>query len=86
MSSYKENRSLEQRVVSIGAIRDEVEANPHLTESQVRAIEAATDDEIADSLRSNWRVAEDLFYAAHDQLQMAVVDDLTGRYEEKQGL
>ena len=86
MSSYQEPLPLEQRVVSIGAIRDEVYSNPHLTESQVKAIENATDGQIADALRANWRSVEDLFYSAHDLLQMHTIDDLTGAYEQEHGL
>lgn len=82
-----ENTPLEQKVVSIGAIRDEVEANPSLTESQAAAIEHATDEDIAEALRVNWKgLVEDLFFSAHDQLQMGAVDYLTGLYEERQGL
>lgn len=85
MSSYHEPLPLEQRVVSIGAIRDEVHSNPRLTETQVKAIENATDDQIADALRANWRSVEDLFYAAHDQLQVDVIQDLALDYEKKWG-
>ena len=86
MSSYHEPLPLEQRVVSIGAIRDEVDSNPSLTDEEVEAIRNATDEQIADALRANWRSVEDLFYAAHDQLQVDVIQDLTLDYEEKQGL
>lgn len=85
MSSYEESRPVEQRVVSIGAIRDEIHFNPNLTEEEVEAIENATDDQIADALRANWRSVEDLFYSAHDQLQTDVVQDLAIDYRKKQG-
>lgn len=81
-----ENTPLEQKVVSIEAIRNEVGDNPGLTESQAAAIEHATDEDIADALRASWRSVEDLFFSAHDLLQIHTIDHLTGRYEEKQGL
>lgn len=81
-----ENTPLEQRVVPIGAIRDEVEANPSLTESQVKAIEHATDEDIAEALSASWGSVEDLFYSAHDLLQIHTIDHLTGLYKEKKGL
>lgn len=89
MSSYEESRPLEQRVVSIEAIRQEIEDNPNLTEEEVEAIENATDDQIADALRANWHTVEDLFFQAHDTLQsMATAHlliDFKNDKKEKEG-
>lgn len=85
MSSYQESRPLEQRVVSIGAIRDEVVSNPSLTDEEVEAIQKATDDQIADALHANWRTVEDMFYTAHDILQADTIRTLTEEYQEGQG-
>lgn len=85
MSSYEESRPLEQRVVSIGAVRDEVVSNPSLTDEEVEAIRKATDDQIADALHANWRTVEDMFYAAHDTLQADTIRTLTEEYQEGQG-
>lgn len=80
------NTPIEQRVVSIGAIRDEVESNPSLTDAQVEAIKHSSNEDIADALAANWRSVEDLFFNAHDLLQMHTIDYLTGLYEERKGL
>lgn len=77
---------IEQRVVSIGAIREEVEANPSLTDTQVEAIKHSSNEDIEEALAANWRSVEDLFYHVHDILQERTVNYLTDLYEERKGL
>lgn len=83
MSSYEEPRTLEERLVSIGAIRDELDANPNLSEDEYKAIEHATDEQIREALAANWRTVEDLFYTAHDILQRDAIITLTELYLER---
>lgn len=89
MSSYNEPLPLEQRVVPIGAIRQEIEDNPNLTEEEVEAIQHATNEQIAEALRANWHTVEDLFFQAHDTLQsMATAHlliDFKNDKKEKEG-
>lgn len=85
MSSYQEPKTLEERVVSVGAIRDELESNPSLTEDEYAAIENATDEQIRNALAANWRTVEDMFYTVHDILQADTIRTLAEEYLDKKG-
>lgn len=72
---------VEQRVVSIDGVRAESRENPALTDTEVAALEAATDAQIAAALAANWRQVEDEFFHVHDVLQSAAVRTVADEYE-----
>lgn len=68
---------LGQRLVNRDSIRAEIDDNPNLTESQRLRLAAALDSEIDDAIEACTRGVEDQLFAVHDELQAAVVDQLT---------